>query len=81
VIVSLRGETWIYFILGSVVEVALLLTIALVAWAWPRRPADNPPSASELNLVTKPSDGTTDELTLDAAWLGHSPDLNACWLR
>jgi hypothetical protein len=31
VIVSLRGETWIYFILGSVVEVALLLTIALVA--------------------------------------------------
>ena len=56
VIVSLRGETWVYFILGSVVEVALLLTIARVAWAWPRRPAGNPASASEpLENAASPS--------------------------
>lgn len=29
------GETWAYYILGSVVEVAILLTIAGVAWFWP----------------------------------------------
>jgi hypothetical protein len=39
VVVSIAGETWIYFILGSVVEVILLLAIARVAWTWPRRPA------------------------------------------
>jgi hypothetical protein len=39
VVVSLIGETWIYYILGSVVEVMLLLAIARVAWTWPRRPA------------------------------------------
>jgi hypothetical protein len=39
VVLSILGETWVYFILGSVVEVALLLTIARVAWAWPSRPA------------------------------------------
>lgn len=33
------GETWIYYVLGSVVEVLLLLTIARVAWAWPGRSA------------------------------------------
>ena len=38
VVLSILGETWVYFILGSVVEVALLLTIARVAWAWPSRP-------------------------------------------
>ena len=42
VVVSILGETWVYFILGSVVEVALLLTIARVAWAWPSRPAVTP---------------------------------------
>lgn len=39
VVVSSVGETWIYFILGSVVEVMLLLAIARVAWTWPRRTA------------------------------------------
>ena len=29
------GETWAYYIVGSVVEVALLLAIAWVAWFWP----------------------------------------------
>lgn len=36
VVASMIGETWTYFIIGSVVEVILLLTIARVAWTWPR---------------------------------------------
>ena len=39
VVASAVGETWTYFILGSVVEVMLLLAIARVAWTGPRRPA------------------------------------------
>lgn len=31
---TLLGETWIYYVLGSVVEVVLLLAIARVAWTW-----------------------------------------------
>lgn len=38
-VVSIVGETWIYLILGSAVEVMLLLAIARVAWTWPRGPA------------------------------------------
>jgi len=38
VVVSIVGETWIYFILGSVVEGMLLLAIARVAWTWPGLP-------------------------------------------
>jgi hypothetical protein len=37
--VTIIGETWIYYILGTVVETMLLLAIARVAWTWPRRPA------------------------------------------
>ena len=33
------GETWLDDILGSVVEVLLLLAIARAAWTWPRRPS------------------------------------------
>lgn len=39
VAVSIVGETWIYYVLGSVVEVLLLLTITRVAWTWPGRSA------------------------------------------
>ena len=39
VIASTVGETWIYYYLGSFVEVILLLVIARTAWTWPRRPA------------------------------------------
>ena len=42
VVASAVGETWAYYILGSAVEVALLLAIAGVAWFWPttsRQPA------------------------------------------
>jgi hypothetical protein len=38
IVVTVVGETWVYYILGSAVEVVLLLTIARVAWTW-RRPA------------------------------------------
>lgn len=41
VAVSMVGETWVYYHLGSVVEVVLLLATARTAWRWPRtaRPA------------------------------------------
>jgi hypothetical protein len=37
VAVSCIGETWAYHLLGSAVEVVLLLAIARTAWKWPRR--------------------------------------------
>ena len=39
VVASMIGETWIYFILGSVIQAMLLLAIARAAWTWPRHPA------------------------------------------
>ncbi len=38
VIASMIGESWAYYIIGSVVEVVLLLAISRVAWTWPRGP-------------------------------------------
>jgi len=38
VVVAVIGESWWYYIVGSVVEVMLLLAIARVAWTWPRHP-------------------------------------------
>jgi hypothetical protein len=38
VVAAAIGETWAYYIIGSVVEVLLLLTIATVAWLWPHSP-------------------------------------------
>lgn len=40
VVLSVVGETWAYYVLGSVVETVLLLAIAKVAFAWPRRAFD-----------------------------------------
>ena len=37
VVVTLVGETWLYYFLGSLVEVLLLLTIARTAWTWRAR--------------------------------------------
>ena len=34
VVVTVVGESWIYYILGSVVEVVLLLVIARISWTW-----------------------------------------------
>jgi len=36
------GETWAYYILGSLIEVILLVAIARTAWKWP--PPQNAPS-------------------------------------
>lgn len=35
IVVSCIGETWVYYLLGSGVEVILLLAIARTAWTWP----------------------------------------------
>lgn len=39
VAVTIVGETWIYYVLGTVIEMILLLAIARVAWTWPRHAA------------------------------------------
>ena len=39
VAVTIVGETWIYYILGTVIEMMLLLAIARVAWTWPGHPS------------------------------------------
>lgn len=38
------GETWVYYLLGSLVEVVLLIAIARTAWKWPP-PQSAPPVA------------------------------------
>ncbi len=38
IVATVVAETWIYYILGSVIEVMLLLVIARVAWTWRGRP-------------------------------------------
>ncbi len=35
IIVSVIGEEWAYYIIGSVIEVVLLVVIARTAWTWP----------------------------------------------
>lgn len=35
IVVSIIGEEWAYYILGSIVEVVLLVAIARSAWRWP----------------------------------------------
>src|SRR3954452_23489557 len=39
VVLSAVGESWIYYLLGSAVEVLILLGIAWTAWKWPTRAA------------------------------------------
>jgi len=36
IIASCIGETWVYYLLGSAVEVAFLVAIVRTAWTWPR---------------------------------------------
>jgi len=38
IIASCIGETWVYYLLGSAVEVVLLVAIVRMAWTWPRTP-------------------------------------------
>jgi hypothetical protein len=33
---TLIGESWVYYIVGILIQIALLLVITRVAWAWPR---------------------------------------------
>lgn len=35
IVASVIGEEWAYYVIGSVVEVVLLATIAWRAWTWP----------------------------------------------
>lgn len=35
--VSCIGETWAYYLIGSVVEILLLALVARTAWMWPRQ--------------------------------------------
>ncbi|MFC4068682.1 DUF6326 family protein [Actinoplanes subglobosus] len=32
---TLIGESWIYYLVGSLIEMALLLAVVRVAWTWP----------------------------------------------
>ena len=36
---SMVGESWVYYLLGSVVEILLLLAIVRTAWRWPKTAA------------------------------------------
>ncbi len=36
IIGAIVGEPWKYFILGSIVEILLLLGLVRIAWTWPR---------------------------------------------
>ena len=38
IIASAIGETWVYYLLVSAVEVVLLVAIVRMAWTWPRTP-------------------------------------------
>lgn len=33
---SMIGETWVYYLMGSVIEMVLLAAMVAVAWRWPR---------------------------------------------
>ena len=53
IVVSCIGETWVYYLLGSLVEVMLLAVIARTAWRWPSStvtpppPVDHPPAIGD----------------------------------
>ena len=58
IVPNVVGETWIYYILGSVVEMVLLLAITRVAWTWRGRsaqrfaPADRDRTVGKMGLRT-----------------------------
>jgi hypothetical protein len=57
VVASAVGERWAYYILGSVVEVMLLLAIAGVAWFWPTT-SDQPTRTGVRDLDLDPPSRT-----------------------
>lgn len=38
---AMVDETWLYFLLGSALEIVLLITIIMYAWKWPRVDSPN----------------------------------------
>lgn len=50
---SAVGE-WAYFVLGSAIEVAMLLGIAYFAWTWPKAIEDASPAVRERAFRTTP---------------------------
>lgn len=48
VVAAAIGEIWAYYLIGSVVEILLLATIAIVAWSWPTT-QDPPTTTPALN--------------------------------
>lgn len=58
VVAAALGETWAYYIIGSVVEVLLLLTIAAVAWFWPltQTPVDAAETQKSSALLPDPAE-------------------------
>ena len=57
VVLSVVGETWAYFVLGSIVEVVLLLAVAAVAWSWPAQRAAAPGRLSPARPPGAPAAG------------------------
>jgi hypothetical protein len=53
VAVSCIGETWVYYLLGSLVEVLLLAAIAWTAWTWP--PPEETPTPVDRSGVAGPA--------------------------
>lgn len=47
IVVTVLGESWIYYILGSVVEMVILGAIVRVAWTWQKRSIGSHPGHSE----------------------------------
>jgi len=43
IVATVIGESWIYYILGSAVEIVILATITYVAWTWQRVPTPHSP--------------------------------------
>lgn len=63
IIWSATGETWAYYLMGSVIEVLVLAAIVRAAWKWPTSEvAPSPPAAESLDTApsgvpTGPSGG------------------------
>lgn len=56
IIAGAIGE-WSYYVLGSVIEVALLATIVYYAWTWPKETPRPSTTGSEPDLTTMRTEG------------------------
>ena len=61
IIAAAIGDSWAYYLVGSVVESVLLIVVARVAWAWPR----------PINGAAHPSGGTS----TGSGGAEHAPDV------